>query len=74
MGIIMPTVNTNRQSPDSRNRNRAIEQAGPEYGPNKAAALRNGVLPDLTKQLKEEEENQQRATGSRLLREAGTED
>lgn len=51
-----------------------IEKAEREYDLNKAAELRHGKLPELTKKLKEEEESQGAMTGARLLREEVTED
>lgn len=54
--------------------NREIEKAEREYDLNKAAELRHGKLPELTKKLKEEEESQSAMTGVRLLREEVTGD
>lgn len=53
---------------------RDIERAEREYDLNRAAELRHGVLPDLTKKLKEEEAEQNRKNGNRLLREEVTEE
>ena len=54
---------------------RSIEKAEREYDLNKAAELRHGVLPDLTKKLREEEEHEQAGKErSRLLREEVSED
>jgi ATP-dependent Clp protease ATP-binding subunit ClpB len=54
---------------------RGIEQAEREYDLNRAAELRHGRLPGLTKRLQAEEENLTRQQGAnRLLREEVTED
>lgn len=54
--------------------NREIEKAEREYDLNKAAELRHGVLPDLMKNLREEEVAQTEMDVNRLLREEVTED
>jgi ATP-dependent Clp protease ATP-binding subunit ClpB len=54
---------------------RGIEQAEREYNLNRAAELRHGRLPELTRCLQAEEENLTRQQGAnRLLREEVTED
>jgi ATP-dependent Clp protease ATP-binding subunit ClpB len=52
-----------------------IEKAEREYDLNKAAELRHGVLPDLTKKLHEAEQREEASRGGKkLLREEVTED
>jgi len=52
-----------------------IERAEREYDLNKAAELRHGVLPDLTKKLQEAEEREAEShNGKKLLREEVTDD
>ena len=53
---------------------RQIEEAQRAYDLNRAAELQHGRLPALERALAEEEERQQKAEGSRLLREEVTEE
>ena len=54
--------------------NREIEKAEREYDLNRAAELRHGTLPELTKKLKEEEAKEESAAQHKLLREEVTEE